>query len=76
MPPLFAEKGLAGDKKIPLILASKAGKWAMFVGIVVLALGVLFLLRNLGVISGDILDFLWPIAVIALGISILFKKRR
>ena len=48
----------------------------MFVGIVVLALGVLFLLRNLGVISGDIWDFLWPIAVIALGISILFKKRR
>ncbi len=48
----------------------------MFFGFVILALGVLFLLRNLGVVSGDIWDFLWPIAVIALGISILFKKRQ
>ncbi len=47
----------------------------MVFGFVILALGVLFLLRNLGVVRGDIWDFLWPIAIIALGISILFKKR-
>lgn len=48
----------------------------MFVGSIVLALGVLFLLRNLGVISGDIWGWLWPAAIMALGISILTKKRR
>ena len=47
----------------------------MLFGFVILALGVLFLLRNLGVVSGDIWDLMWPIAVIALGISILLKKR-
>jgi hypothetical protein len=48
----------------------------MFIGFVILALGVLFLLKNLGVIYGDIWDYLWPAAIIALGISIIFKKRR
>lgn len=47
----------------------------MFVGFIILALGVFFLLKNLGVISGDIWEYLWPTAIIALGISILFKKR-
>lgn len=48
----------------------------MFVGLVILALGVLFLLENLGVLNGDIWDYLWPLAIIALGISILVKKRK
>ncbi|MGB5138786.1 MAG: DUF5668 domain-containing protein [Candidatus Zixiibacteriota bacterium] len=48
----------------------------MFVGLVILALGVLFLLENLGVLHGDIWEYLWPVAIIALGISILVKKRK
>ncbi len=48
----------------------------MFIGFVLLALGVLFLLKNLDIIYGDIWDYLWPIALIALGVSIIFKKRR
>lgn len=48
----------------------------MFVGLVILALGVLFLLENLGVLTGDIWEYLWPVAIIALGISILVKKRK
>jgi len=71
-----SEKSLAGCKKMPLILAKTTGSRAMFVGFVILALGVFFLLKNLDVISGDIWDYLWPAAIIALGISILFKKRR
>ncbi len=48
----------------------------MFFGLVILALGVLFLLQNLGVLYGDIWKYLWPVAIIALGISILIKKRK
>lgn len=48
----------------------------MFVGIVILALGVLLLLRNLDVIYGDIWKYFWPAVIIAIGISILVKKRK
>lgn len=47
----------------------------MFVGLIILALGVIFLLKNLGVIRGDIGDVVWPVALMALGIGILIKKR-
>jgi hypothetical protein len=72
---IFAEKGLADRKKIDFIKGDTR-KRAMFIGFVILALGVLFLLKNLGVIYGDLWDYLWPAAIIALGISIIFKKRR
>jgi len=48
---------------------------AVFVGLIILALGVIFLLKNLGVIRGDIGAVLWPVALMALGIGILIKKR-
>lgn len=47
----------------------------MIIGLFILALGVLFLLKNLGVIHGDFWKFAWPMALIALGIGILLKKR-
>ncbi len=47
----------------------------MVIGLIILALGVLFLLKNLGVIAGDFWKFAWPVALIALGLGILFKKR-
>ncbi len=47
----------------------------MFVGLIILALGVIFLLKNLGVIRGDIGAVLWPVALMVLGIGILIKKR-
>jgi hypothetical protein len=45
----------------------------MWFGIFLLALGVLYLLRNMGIIYGDIWDWIWPIALICLGVSIILK---
>ena len=47
----------------------------MFFGFFILALGILFLLKNLGVVYGDIWDILWPLLIIAFGASLVFKKR-
>jgi hypothetical protein len=47
----------------------------VFVGFFLLALGALFLLKNLGVIYGDTWDILWPLLIIAFGASLIFKKR-
>jgi hypothetical protein len=35
--------------------------------------GVLFLLRNLDVIRGNVWDFVWPLVFIIIGISIIFR---
>jgi hypothetical protein len=45
----------------------------MWFGIFLLALGALYLLRNLGIIYGDIWDWIWPILLICLGIGIIVK---
>jgi hypothetical protein len=47
----------------------------MFFGFFILVLGILFLLKNLGVVNGDIWDILWPLLIIAFGASLVFKKR-
>ncbi len=47
----------------------------MFVGILLLLVGALMLLERLDVISGSIADYLLPIAVIALGGSMVFRRR-
>lgn len=44
-------------------------------GIVVVAIGVLFLLKNIGVLEGIDWGILWPLAVIAIGLNMFFKKR-
>jgi hypothetical protein len=43
----------------------------MFVPFFLIALGVVFLLKNLGVISGDVWEVLWPLILIALGLSMI-----
>ncbi len=48
----------------------------MFIGILILALGVIFLLQNLGYIQGSLWQVIWPLALMALGISILLEKWR
>lgn len=48
----------------------------MFVGIFLLALGVLFLLRNGGAIHGETWDLIWPLLIVAFGFSLIFKKRK
>jgi hypothetical protein len=48
----------------------------MYVGFLLIVIGVLFLLKNLGIISGSFWDILWPIVVVFVGISMLFGRKK
>lgn len=48
----------------------------MFVGVLLLLLGALMLLDKMGIITGDVWDYFWPVALVALGASMIFKDRR
>ena len=47
----------------------------MFIGIIVVLAGILFLLQNLGIITGSVWGILWPLLVIVIGLGILFGRR-
>jgi hypothetical protein len=44
-------------------------------GVLVLIIGLFFLLRNLGWITGDLWNILWPLIIIAIGFKMIFKKK-
>jgi len=44
-------------------------------GTALVVVGVIFLLKNTGLISGVAWDIIWPIALIVIGASLLFKKK-
>lgn len=49
----------------------------MFVGVLLLAIGVLLLLEKMDIIvHGSVWDYLVPVALIALGADFIFKRRR
>ena len=48
----------------------------MFMGILLVAFGVLLLLSEMGIIYGSIWDYLWPMALIALGIDFIVGDRK
>lgn len=49
----------------------------MFVGILLLVIGVLLLLEKMDIIiHGSAWDYLLPVALIALGADFIFKRRR
>jgi len=48
----------------------------MLIGLLVIVVGVLFLLKNLGVIGGNFWDILWPIIIVFVGISMLFGRKK
>ena len=43
----------------------------MFIGVILLVIGVIALLIKLGVLTGSVWGYTWPIILIALGLSIL-----
>ncbi|MCX6812773.1 MAG: DUF5668 domain-containing protein [Candidatus Berkelbacteria bacterium] len=47
----------------------------MFFGLTILGIGVIFLLKNLGYISGGVWEIAWPSFLILLGLSILFRSK-
>jgi hypothetical protein len=72
--PAGIEKLLASHTKI-YHTPTGAGTRFMFVGVFILALGLLFLFRNSGVIHGDAWDLIWPLFIIAFGVSLVFRRR-
>lgn len=47
----------------------------MFAGLVILIIGVLFLLENLGVITSGVWSIFWPLLLIAIGLWLIFKRK-
>ncbi len=45
----------------------------MLAGSGLILIGALFLLRNLGIIQGDISNLFWPLLIILIGISMVIK---
>ena len=48
----------------------------MFFGVLLIILGALMLLDRLGVITGDLGDFFWPVVVLAIGVSMVIKNKK
>lgn len=46
----------------------------MWFGLGLVLVGMLLLLNNLGIITGDTWNYIWPGIVIIIGLSLLFKK--
>ena len=46
----------------------------MFVGLILLIIGVIFLLRNLGYITEPVWSVIWPAILIVIGVGILLKR--
>jgi len=45
----------------------------MFAGLVIILVGIIFLLQNLGILNNNAWDIVWPAIIVLLGISILVK---
>ncbi len=46
----------------------------MWFGLGLVLIGILLLFNNLGIISGDTWDYIWPSIIVLIGLSILFRK--
>ena len=47
----------------------------MIFGLILLIIGVVFLLQNLGYISGAAWSIIWPAILIVLGLALVFKRK-
>lgn len=48
----------------------------MFIGLFLVVVGMVFLLKNLGFISGDVWGIIWPSALIIFGLYLTLRCRR
>jgi hypothetical protein len=48
----------------------------MFIGFLLLLLGTLLLLSQMGIITGGFWNYFWPAAIIAVGLSMIFNHVR
>ncbi len=47
----------------------------MFFGVLILVIGVVFLLKNLGYIGGSVWDIVWPSIIIIAGLAMVFRGK-
>ncbi len=48
----------------------------MFIGLVLVAIGIIALLVKLDVLTGSIWSYVWPVILIILGLTFIFGRRR
>ena len=48
----------------------------MFIGALLILMGILMLLDKAGIIQGNIWGYFWPAAIMALGLHLIFRSRR
>ncbi len=48
----------------------------MLIGVILVVIGAVALANKLGIISGSIWSYVWPLILIILGLSLLFRRRR
>lgn len=46
----------------------------MFWGLILIVVGLFLLLQNLGFIPGGLWDILWPVALMAFGLSMVLRR--
>ena len=47
----------------------------MFLGLILLVIGIVYLVKNLGFISGAAWSIIWPIILVVIGLSIVLKRK-
>lgn len=48
----------------------------MFISLLFIVIGIVFLLKNLGVITGDVWGIIWPLILIVFGVYLTLKAHR
>lgn len=44
-------------------------------GVALVVIGAIFLMKNLGLIPGVNWDIIWPLALLVIGVGMVFKKK-
>ena len=44
-------------------------------GVALVVVGVVFLLKNLGILPSVAWDIVWPVALVVIGLAMIFKKK-
>lgn len=47
----------------------------VIMGIAIVIIGAIFLLKNLGFFAEINWDIIWPVAIIAIGVVVIFRKK-
>lgn len=48
----------------------------MWLGLILVLIGGVFLLENLGILAGDAWEIIWPVIIIIFGFSVIYNNLR